>query len=342
MIMAGTYPQGTFGTDSFVLFSENFYNNMNKEHDDLSDYSKYCDITWGKNEHKLKEICKKYIRYLETSNELNFVNSAYDVCILLNYWTYVKLTEIFGLENSLDDIELAFGNLQYVWNQLYHYTGKRFNHNNCKPNFETNNHIDWVNRKKLYDYYVDYYTLFTMARILDDNCKYYKRIKEMQTVFDYFDSHCATYPDKCPPIYSVCQSYNPKNVLSTLPCHTQMEQAKSAAPVPGEDYNSDASEGSKPTYSDLGGGPAAEIDTQLESGNSDVSKKVTHSILGAAPVLFTATMLYRYTPLGPWIRRFRGGRTNNINAMDGVQSYMQETGDIFSNNDANYISYQPM
>ncbi|KMZ88468.1 hypothetical protein PVBG_05426 [Plasmodium vivax Brazil I] len=175
---------------------------MNKEYNDLSDYSIYCDIImWGEKENQVKEICKKYIRYLKTSNELNIVNPSYDVCTLLNYWTYVKLTGIFGLENSLYDIELAFGNLQHVWNQIYHYPGKRFNHNKCKPNFETNNHIDWVNRKKLYDYYVDYVTLKYMANIRDDNCDYYKRIKEMQTTFDYFDSLCATDPDKCPPIY---------------------------------------------------------------------------------------------------------------------------------------------
>ncbi|VVA00324.1 PIR protein, partial [Plasmodium vivax] len=250
--MAGIQSPGTLGTDSIVLFSENFYNNMNKDHNDLSNYSKYCDITWGKKEHQVKEICKKYIRYLETSDELNFVNPAYDVCTLLNYWTYVKLTEIFGLENSLDDIELAFGNLQYVWNQLYHYTGKSFNHNKCKPNFETNNHKDWLNRKKLYDYYVDYNTLKNMAEIFDGNCEYYKRINDMQTIFDYFDSLYATDPEKCPPIYNVCQSYNPKNMLSTLPCHKKLGQL-SALPLarnPSEDDDiTQSPEGPKPIHS---------------------------------------------------------------------------------------------
>ncbi|GAB69902.1 CYIR protein, partial [Plasmodium cynomolgi strain B] len=33
--------------------------------------------------------------------------------------------------------------------------------------------------------------------------------------------------------------------------------------------------------------------TQLDSGDSGIGKKVTHSILGAAPVLLTATALYR-------------------------------------------------
>ncbi|KMZ83464.1 hypothetical protein PVBG_05581 [Plasmodium vivax Brazil I] len=317
---------------------------MNKDHNDLSNYSKYCDITWGKNEHQVKEICKKYIRYLETSDELNFVNPAYDVCTLLNYWTYVKLTEIYGLEDSLYYTNLAFGNLQYVWNNLYLYSG-RTTHNKCKPNFETNNHKDWLNRKKLYDYYVDYNTLKNMAEILDGNCEYYKRINDMQTIFDYFDSLYATDPEKCPPIYNVCQSYNPKNMLSTLPCHKKLGQL-SALPLarnPSEDDDiTQSPEGPKPIHSVLGDGPAVETVTQIESGNSDIRTKVTNSVLGATPVLLTATALYRYTPLGPWIRRLRGGRTNNMNAMDTFSPYTPKTGDMFSDESANYISYQPM
>ncbi|SCA82163.1 VIR protein [Plasmodium vivax] len=121
-----------------------------------------------------------------------------------------------------------------------------------------------------------------------------------------------------------------------------MEQTKSAVLTPEEDDNSDASGGPKPTHPYSADGPASESDIQLESGNSDIRKKVTHTVLGAAPVLLTVTMLYRYTPLGPWIRRFRGGRTNNMNAMDTISPYTPETGNMFSDNEANYISYQPM
>ncbi|SCA59655.1 Plasmodium vivax Vir protein, putative [Plasmodium vivax] len=41
------------------------------------------------------------------------------------------------------------------------------------------------------------------------------------------------------------------------------------------------------------GGPTAESNTQLESENFEIGKKVSHTVLGAAPVLLTATMLYR-------------------------------------------------
>ncbi|VUZ99758.1 PIR protein [Plasmodium vivax] len=339
MASAGT--EGDLGKNSIVLFSEKFYNDMNIEDNDLSDYSIYCDsIPWGKNGHEVKKICKKYITYLETSQILNVENPKYDVCILLNYWIYNELTKIFRDEQSLYLIERAFGSLQLVWNNLYLYS--RTNHNKCDPKFESVNHKDWENRKKLYDYYVDYNTLKNMAEIFDGNCEYYKRINDMQTIFDYFDSLYATDPEKCPPIYNVCQSYNPKNMLSTLPCHKKLGQL-SALPLarnPSEDDDiTQSPEGPKPIHSVLGDGPAVETVTQIESGNSDIRTKVTNSVLGATPVLLTATALYRVCP---WIRRLRGGRTNNMNAMDTFSPYTPKTGDMFSDESANYISYQPM
>ncbi|VUZ99565.1 PIR protein, fragment [Plasmodium vivax] len=52
--------------------------------------------------------------------------------------------------------------------------------------------------------------------------------------------------------------------------------------------------------------------------------------------------LPKYTPLGPWIRRFGGGGTNSMNAMDTFSSYTEETSNMLSDESANYISYQPM
>ncbi|SCA60527.1 VIR protein [Plasmodium vivax] len=343
--MAGDGYKGDPDTDSIPLISENFYNNMNKEHNDLSYYSNYCEgITWGKNEDQVKEICKKYIRYLETSNELKIVNPSYDVCILLNYWIYDKLAEIFKGEDSLKNIGLAFVSLQYIWSKHYYYPGKTVNYNICKPEFETDNQEDWKNRKKLYDYYVDYNYLISMANILDDKCEYYKKIKEKQAIFDYFDRPCESNSNKCPKFYHNCKSYNPKNVLATLPCHSKMGEVM-PHPAAGEDASRSRAL-HLPEPSGEGPGLPQHLDgpqnTESTLGTSGIGKKVTHTVLGAAPIFLTATALYRYTPLGPWIRRLRGSNTNSMSAVGGVSTYMQETGDIFSDNEANYVSYQPM
>ncbi|CAG9472718.1 unnamed protein product [Plasmodium vivax] len=341
--MADVGSQGHLDTNSIVLISENFYNNMNIEHKDLSNYSKYCDaIKLRKNEREVKEICKKYIRYLETSTVLNVSKPDYNVCTLLNYWIYDKLSEIYRAEDSLYDINLAFGNLQFVWNKLYLYSG-RTNHNNCKPEYETDNHEDWINRKKLYDYYVDYNYLISMAKSYQKECIYYKKIKEKHTVFDYFDRQCVSNTYKCPQFYYDFKSSNPKSVISTLPCHDQVDQARSGDPA----HEKATRESSSHHSAHSGDGPGLKqlVDdpaTKLEHVDSGIGRKVSHSVLGAAPVLLTATMLYRYTPLGPWIRKLRGINTNSMNTMDGFSPYTQETGDMFSDDSENYISYQPI
>ncbi|KMZ88719.1 hypothetical protein PVBG_05665 [Plasmodium vivax Brazil I] len=325
---------------------------MNIEDKNLSDKSNICEsITWHKKKDSLIRICKKYITYLETSKVLNFVRPDYDVCILLNYWLYEKLPEIFGFQDSLYDISLAFGSLQHIWNQLYHYPRTRVNYNNCKPEYETDNHEDWINRKKLYDYYVDYNYLISMAKNYPKGCIYYKKIKEKHTVFDYFDRHCVSNAYKCPQFYYDFKSYDPENVISTLPCHDQVELTKSASPGPEEATKESSSHhpAGPEAQNAVSGDHPGETDpnvslhsTQSTPKSSDIGTKVSHSVLGAAPVLLTATMLYRYTPLGPWIRRFGGGRTNSMNTMDTLSPYTEETGNMFPEDTANYISYHPI
>ncbi|EDL42737.1 variable surface protein Vir14-like [Plasmodium vivax] len=327
---------------------EQFYNNLDREHEDLTNYIKHCDkIKWGKKEKEVKEICTKFIRYLETSKVLNVEKPKHDICILLNYWLYDKLTKIFGVENNLDNIRVAFGNFQRIWSIHYYYSS-RINHNKCNPNFETDNHKDWENRKKLYDYYVDYNDLDYLAKFNDNECKYYRQIKDKISLYEYFEEECSPKKSNCPDFYNQCLPYNPKNVLHTLKCYNQIPEEKS----PASAYSAKESSSHNPTQesqfravgsaSRLQEDSANTEDTPSTSQSSDIKTKVANSVLGAAPVLFTATMLYRYTPLGPWIRKLRGINTNSMNAMDGFSPYTQETGDIFSDESANYISYQPI
>ncbi|KMZ88699.1 hypothetical protein PVBG_05555 [Plasmodium vivax Brazil I] len=211
-------------TVNYYEFPKHIYNNLDREHRDLSNYSNHCNtITWGRNGDEVKKICKKYITYLETSQIIKVKNTQYDVCVLLNYWIYEKLNEIFRDEESSEDIKIAFGNLQLVWNQLYNYSS-RINHNNCNPKFEMVNHHDWEKRKKLYDYYVDYKELVFLAQNHDKQCKYYNKIKEKISLYDHFSKPCTSRGSECPHFYDDCKSYNPNLVLSKLPCYTQMEK----------------------------------------------------------------------------------------------------------------------
>ncbi|SBT56035.1 PIR Superfamily Protein [Plasmodium ovale wallikeri] len=82
--------------------------------------------------------------------------------------------------------------------------------------------------------------------------------------------------------------------------------------------------------------------TEFTPETSNIGTKAVHSILGVAPVLLTATALYRYTPVGSWVCKLGGYNSNGVSDMNEFSSYTQEPGDMFSNNSASYISYQPI
>ncbi|SBT54967.1 PIR Superfamily Protein [Plasmodium ovale wallikeri] len=92
---------------------------------------------------------------------------------------------------------------------------------------------------------------------------------------------------------------------------------------------------------ELGHG-SSPYDTDPTSERSDIGAKVGHSVLGVAPVLLTATALYRYTSIASWIIKVGGTNTNGIGDMDVFSSYTQESGHMFLGDTENYISYQPI
>ncbi|SBS91611.1 PIR Superfamily Protein [Plasmodium ovale curtisi] len=322
-----------------ALPSKKFYNDMTKNYEDLSNYSQQCEqIIVSKNNNEVKEICKKYLRYLEKNYTLwNKVISGYDVCILLNYWIYDTLTGIYGPENNSDIINIAFSNLQLVLGYLNVDSTKKSFYERCKPNYEMFKHKDWDKRKELYEYYIDYTTIKQQSDIFDKQCKnFYEYIEGKKSLYKHFQDLCISDSSSCPKFYDECLSYNPDSVLRTIKCHGQIvsERAAAEADAKPPDVQHDP-------VQELGSEPDSSS-TELKEGNSQIGKKVGHSVLGVAPVLLTATALYRYTPIGSWIRKLRGTNPNSINDMEGFSTYTQESGDMFSDNTGNYISYQPI
>ncbi|SBT57986.1 PIR Superfamily Protein [Plasmodium ovale wallikeri] len=220
-----------------------------------------------------------FLKHLETSSVWKVTNPKYDVCMLLNFWIYDKLTDIYKGQNSSDDINIAFGSLQGVWNKIYYYPQNSLHHNKCKPEFDIVKHHDWKQRKELYDYCVNYEFIEPMCKYFSDQCKEHcEYIEAKSHIYKHFEQLCT--PEES--------------------SHTFTKNAR------------------------LG-----------------------HSVLGVAPVLLSATALYRYTPVGSWIRKLGGYNINGMTNMNGVEidefsSYTQEPGDMLFGGTENYISYQPM
>ncbi|VVA00349.1 PIR protein, partial [Plasmodium vivax] len=306
-------------------------NNLEINHRDLSNYNKKCSITFAKtNNEKLKEICQKTLRFIETSPLWTIRDTPYDLCLQVNYWLYYKIGSILGFDdNAL--IETTFAGYQLAGDNIMGTRSKGTYNERCKPDFDIFKEKDWDKRKKLYEYYVDYDTLFRTAEAFPPQCEeYYDKFKEIISVYKYFEEKCLLQDYKCPKHFDKFKNKNPVSKLENLSCYKQLDKQKTAtsmARLPEEGDTSPHSPGPKVGHLDvqgasgLQGDAGSTQDTQLSPESSDIRTKVTNSVLGAAPVLLTATMLYRYTPLGPWMRRLGGSRTNNINAMDTFSPY---------------------
>ncbi|SCA60311.1 Plasmodium vivax Vir protein, putative [Plasmodium vivax] len=289
-----------YGKSTKEFYSEKFYDAMDMESPDLKNYEQICNNIQVniKEKEKMIPVCKKYLRFLDTSKLWSGLFWKFDVSLLLNYWLYDNITHIYGTTQS-DIIGIGFGALQLIWSTFNTNQIEKSYREKCKPEPKMVNHEDWKNRKKLYDYYVDFDTLFGQSRIFFNNtCEaYHQKIKEMIPLCTYFERKCSPPGSySCPEMFYICREKNLETELENLPCH---EEIKSRG-----DSNSEGDTMNRPPVPKLAsqsrgddtglqGHAASTEDTQLTPKSSDIGTKVSHSVLGAAPVLLTATMLYR-------------------------------------------------
>ncbi|SBT74584.1 Plasmodium vivax Vir protein, putative, partial [Plasmodium ovale] len=192
-------------------------------------------------------------------------------------------------------------------------------------------------KKKLYEYYIDYTTIKQQSDIFTEKCKdFYKYIEDKDSLYKHFQNLCISDQRSCPEFYDDSLQYNPASVLRTINCHDQIIAERATAEADAK----------PPDVENIPGQEQVSVphppDRVSTPEMSDIGTKVSHSVLGVAPVFLTATALYRYTPMGNWIRKLGGINPNNISDMDEFSSITQESVDMFSDNSVNYISYQPM
>ncbi|SBT02279.1 PIR Superfamily Protein [Plasmodium ovale curtisi] len=327
-----------FGFSPKELDSERFYQNRELPYTDLYKYGTECNKILVKGQtNRMKDLCKRVLKYLEKSKIWKKNESGYDECILLNYWVYDKIDKYYN--NKTDDMDTAFSGLQLIWSYLVEDKHNNSYFNKCMPLFEMFKHNDWKQRKELYDYYVDFNYIFNTAMYYTDRCReFHKKIEDKTSLYKYFDEQCTPEKDNCPEFYDKCKDYNPKSVLHKLPCHQViLSERADAEKVFSLKHSAEQQRGSEPHTSS----------TELPQENSSIGTKVGNSVLGVAPVLLTASVLYRYTPIGPWIRKLGGINQNSMSDIDvgevnGFLGNTQESGDILFGDTGNYISYQPM
>ncbi|SBT83129.1 PIR protein [Plasmodium ovale] len=324
------------------LFSERFYQDRERLYTDLDKYNIHCDKIIGNKERThMLDLCKRVLKYLDQSNEWKENENEYDECILLNYSLYDKISKYFSKDEEY--IDIAYGTIQGIWNNLVLDSNQRSYYNKCRPLFDMLKYNDWKKRKELYDYYVNYNTAYQIANNYEGRCKeYYAYIEGKAELYKHFGNICISDSTNCPKFYDKCISYNPDLVLRTIKCHNKIVAERAAA----SEQSPKASDLQQSPVKDLGS-RSLSSGSELSQENSDIGKKVGQSVLGVAPVLLTASALYRYTPVGSWIRKLGGYNTNNISGMGGgeIEEFFpssHESGDMLFGDTQNYISYQPL
>ncbi|SBS92729.1 PIR Superfamily Protein [Plasmodium ovale curtisi] len=324
---------------SIDLTSKDIYDKMEFNYPDLSEYDGKCDniFVHDNQKDKVKTICKKFLRYLEKSPLWNISDSGYDVCLLLNFWVYDKLTHIFGDKSKAD---IAFANFQGLWNSAMGYQKSISADKKCKDKFDILDKKDWKKRKDLYDYYIDYDTNKSTFNIYGEKCEeYYKYIEGKKELYEHFDKLCTSDSSECPDFYNDCKNYKPDLVLPTMSCHVQMVTSKNALAIQ-ETSDQGLQDGPRPHGIDLSRHGAHSSEVGMTQENSDIGTKVGKSVLGIAPIALTASAMYRFTPLGQWIRKLAGSNRNITG--NGFGDEAQESGNMFFDGAENYISYQPI
>ncbi|SCA81981.1 Plasmodium vivax Vir protein, putative [Plasmodium vivax] len=290
--------------DLSYLTTQRIYNEMNTENEDLSNYSTHCEkLTSSNNDDQVKGICKKYLRYLAKSSYWKVPNPQFDVCRLLNYWMYDKLTDIFRDRKTSDSVNFALSDLQYIWEYTVKNRYINTYYKDCKPEFDFVDHTDWEKIRQLYEYNINYNDIKGLILFGVKNCEsYYEYIEEIEKLYEHFQRECPSSGLICQKFYNNSNEYNPKKLLELLPCYGPISTKRSAAAtrvLQLKESSSHHPEGSEPRQGASKDGPGqAESEfstpvTQITHDTSDIRTNVANSVLGAAPVLFTATMLYR-------------------------------------------------
>ncbi|KMZ89806.1 hypothetical protein PVMG_06194, partial [Plasmodium vivax Mauritania I] len=329
-----------FKIGSVGLTLDKFYRTLNQDDNNLDDYRTECKSLLSENRHfKYYRLCQKLLRYLKSSSKISANNdSAYNECLLFNYWAYGELARRYVYKYDTK-VNPAFGELNRVWNDLVENEKNLDYYNKCKPNFNIATQEDWWQRKELYNYCVNYKSLSQTANIYKDSCKViYSYIKSYAPLYDHFKERCIPGSNyKCPEFYSKCEGYHPDTVLPLLDCHKDIKEEELSLAVKVPSKESPQYIPPRDTFSP--------DDLRLKNASSPPLTKAGDVLLGVVATAMTSGALYKFTPLGNILRNIFGWNNNmrNFNGGDNeLFDYASEPFNPFSGGaEEHYIGYHP-
>ncbi|KNA01618.1 hypothetical protein PVNG_06007 [Plasmodium vivax North Korean] len=200
------------------LPSERFYDWLDRDLTSTTQYYSDCNTLDApyKNNQEIRSLCAKVVKYIKTKPSILNGNHLKDhQCNLFNYWLYEKLIRYYGDSSSVPFH--VFGDFLRVLSGFTYYPKDV----TCKLDNSIPMIPDRQDRKKLYDYCVDYKTILEMSKLSKDKCyKYYAHVQEKIGLYKKFQALCSPRDEsKCPDFfYKICDKRDPSVLLAQLKC----------------------------------------------------------------------------------------------------------------------------
>ncbi|SCA60790.1 VIR protein [Plasmodium vivax] len=302
------------------LPSERFYDWLDRDLTSTTQYYSDCNKLSHpyKNNQEIRSLCAKVVKYIKTKPSILNGNHLKDhQCNLFNYWLYEKLIRYYGDSSSVPFH--VFGDFLRVLSGFTYYPKDV----TCKLDNSIPMIPDRQDRKKLYDYCVDYKTILDNYKHSKEKCqKYYTYVKKKIELYKKFHKLCSPdYESKCPDLYKICEDKEPKHLLSQLKCDgIGVEKKTQLKGTPDSDL-------SGTTSNSFHG-----IQSVSDMGNV---------FLGVVVTSMTSAFLYKFTPLGT---RIRNGLLWNNNNMSNLNTNVdellgQESYSPYLGEEQHYIGY---
>ncbi|KMZ89833.1 hypothetical protein PVMG_05998 [Plasmodium vivax Mauritania I] len=207
------------------LPSEKFNDWLNFNFINIPQYSSDCNFLKDsyKQNSGIKRLCARVIKYIKSKPSiLNQEHLKEHHCNLFNYWIYEQLANEYD-DKSTEPV-FIFADFLHTLSRLQYYN----NNTICKLDSRIATIQDRKEKKELYEYCIDYKTIFNKSQFSTDKCNNYcTYVKNKIQIYEKFQNLCTSHDRRnCPDFYEICKDKDPKLLLNKLKCKDEMEKEK--------------------------------------------------------------------------------------------------------------------
>ncbi|SBT74334.1 Plasmodium vivax Vir protein, putative [Plasmodium ovale] len=285
-----------------------------------------------------KELCKKITSNLRKISHLVSTGEDIDeLCKYLNFWLYYQIKEHVSVNKGNIYSDGFIHSIYDGWNSI----SNMLLQNKCNVLISYNTSLDeWVQGKIMYDYFKNFQ--YISDRYNDDPALCQEYHKYITSIKEYY----TIYKSKCfPPHSTLCsyymkydEKYDPNILLSNLKC-TDIEVDRRLNTKEVSELSDGVETLPSPRATLLEHSP---VNNEVLDTNSSNIVGISVSVLG---LFIIFSMLYKFTPLVPWIREKILGKTINFNNIDNVtEELLQDNSefiDISQHSDILHVAYNP-